>query len=368
MKIFYVAPMGSHFPSRSANSIHIMNICSSIKSLDHDLTLVCALSQSSVDQVFEHYGQERNFQIQRLPVWRVKGFSLIYSFFAALITRKSSPELVVSRDAVASFFLTLLGLNVVLDSHGPLWRGSIYERWTYRFLRKSHKLKKMTFNSHALFEMYKQAGQLPVMARTEVAHNGANPFSLEEKIETWPGRSKHIQVGYLGHLYKGRGVDIVLACAEALSDFDFHIIGGDDADIEFWKSETSLSNIYFHGYVSPGQVYRYRNTCDILLAPYQSQGVMSGGGGEDSSKYMNPIKLIEYLSSCKVVVASDLLPIREIIDESCGVLVSPSDKEEWVLALLSLRDDHKRQELAAAGYKKFQQNLTWDARARKILE
>ena len=52
----------------------------------------------------------------------------------------------------------------------------------------------------------------------------------------------------------------------------FHLVGGLKEDIEFWKSYSKklrIDNIYFYGFVSPKESVKYRNSFDILLAPYE---------------------------------------------------------------------------------------------------
>lgn len=38
--------------------------------------------------------------------------------------------------------------------------------------------------------------------------------------------SKKLNIGYTGHLYQGRGIDIILKIAERYLDINFHIVGG----------------------------------------------------------------------------------------------------------------------------------------------
>ena len=106
-----------------------------------------------------------------------------------------------------------------------------------------------------------------------VAHDGAPEVPDFHPLPVWPGRSDKLQIGYIGHLHKGRGIDIIIEIAKRVPDIDFHIIGGNDADINYWKKITNENNIFFHGHVAPSVVYKYRNSCDILLAPYQNSSV-----------------------------------------------------------------------------------------------
>jgi len=75
-----------------------------------------------------------------------------------------------------------------------------------------------------------------------------------------------------GHLYKGRGIEIILILAQKMPEIDFHIIGGRLKDISKYEIKAArFSNVFFHGFIEPNKVYKYRNSCDILLAPYQNR-------------------------------------------------------------------------------------------------
>src|SRR3546814_5136960 len=95
--------------------------------------------------------------------------------------------------------------------------------------------------------------------RIIVAHDGADiPDNPDEPVASdWPGRSGAIQVGYVGHLYKGRGIEIVAGLARLLPQMDFHVIGGREAEIADWRARARPPNLHFHGLVQHGRPGRY---------------------------------------------------------------------------------------------------------------
>ena len=53
-------------------------------------------------------------------------------------------------------------------------------------------------------------------------------------------------IGYFGHLYNGRGVEIIISLSKLNKNIFFHLIGGTPEDINHWKSKTiNLNNIFF---------------------------------------------------------------------------------------------------------------------------
>ncbi|GAB6058147.1 hypothetical protein JCM31598_12640 [Desulfonatronum parangueonense] len=154
-----------------------------------------------------------------------------------------------------------------------------------------------------------------------------------------------------------------------MSGVDFHIVGGDETDIVYWSGQTDFSNLFFHGFVKHSEVHRYRNNCHVLLAPYQAKNVTMAGGKGDSSAYMNPIKIIEYLSAQKPIIASDLPVLREILEhERNALLCPPDDVHAWLRCLERLRDEPDLgKRLAEAAYYDFISKYTWTKRAQTVL-
>ena len=44
----------------------------------------------------------------------------------------------------------------------------------------------------------------------------------------------------------------------------FHIVGGKEKDLFYWRKNANFDNLIFHGFVEPQNAYKYRNMCDIL--------------------------------------------------------------------------------------------------------
>ena len=54
-----------------------------------------------------------------------------------------------------------------------------------------------------------------------------------------------ISVGYVGQLFSGRGVELIFDLSKRIPDADFHIVGGFEKDINYWKIQTANQKILF---------------------------------------------------------------------------------------------------------------------------
>ena len=90
-------------------------------------------------------------------------------------------------------------------------------------------------------------------------------------------------------------------CAKKLSDMTFHIVGGTQKDVNYWKNfinKSLIPNIFFYGFVNPKVATKYRNSFDILLAPYANKVSIHGGDDSvDTSKFMS---LLKFLNICLI--------------------------------------------------------------------
>ena len=206
--------------------------------------------------------------------------------------------------------------------------------------------------------------------KIQVVPDAADKAKEDGLPEHWPGRDNCLQVGYVGNLFPGKGMEIISQLCDGFADMDFHVIGGTEKDIAYWKAKTS-QNLFFHGFISQADLSRYINVLDICLLPNQKNVLTFGDMSKKScniSDYTSPLKMFEYMAHGKAIVASDLQVLREVLNEDNAILVKHDNIEAWGSALTSLREKNRRNNLGSRAYEDFIQNYTWTQRAAKALE
>lgn len=367
MKIVYVSR--SIIPSRTANSIHVMKMCNALAYLGHEVTLLAPwtkkLEEKNINDFFEYYGVEKNFELKKLFSPNIKYLKKrIYSFRCLSQIKKIQPDIVYGRNDILAFYLAQKsGFFTLFEEHDPIREKSFESYFFNKYMQENKNNTKLVTNTSELKKIYNNRWGIE-LKNIFVANNGTNQIvdnKIPDNIEL--DKSK-MQIGYVGSLFKGRGIDIIIELAKRIPQANFHIIGGKDKDLKFWKEQVQLENLIFHGFVEPKETYKYRNMCDILLAPYQSDEE-----GNRSSKYMSPIKLYEYMSSKKAIICSNFKVVYEALNDECALLVDSSDLDQWENAVYTLIDDlNRRESLAENAYDKFLKYHTWRARAEKIID
>lgn len=369
MKIIYVA--NSSIPSRSANSIHVMRMCSAFASLGHTVTLLIPSrtdhTEDNVSDIFDFYGVKNDFKVQRIWHPYFKGKDLINIILTCATIFRINPDLVYGRCLHHCYFASKIGYDVIYEAHDLIPNDSKVASRYLQYLFQNKRLKKFIVISKALRDLYGKMYDLADVI-CQVAHDGADiPSPSNSDIEHWPGRIGCLQCGYAGHLYHGRGIEIIIELASRFQTIDFHLVGGTEEDIAYWQKKITHLNIYFHGFLQPSLLAEWRGRCDILLAPYQ-KNLSTFGGDNDTSSFMSPLKIFEYMSSAKAMIASDLPVLREVLNEKNSILVTPNDIEEWANALLTLEDKVVRMDIANRAYLDFSTQYTWLNRAQTIID
>jgi glycosyltransferase involved in cell wall biosynthesis len=383
VNIVYIAK--ALIPSRTANSLHVMKMCQAFADNGHTvLLLVLSEQKNTVDKlekVYEQYAVKGDFHIVWVPVMETRGSRMRYLLSSFLLTGSlvrrillAKPDLVFGRDLLGCTVSALLGKKTIYESHFPLWYGKL-EAFLFRILLTLPRFSKLVVISEALRTVYIDRYLRLNDANTLVAHDAADvvssktlasrPFSCREI-----GRKGHLNVGYVGHLYKGKGVEVIEKLAPRLPEVDFHIIGGLEQDILHWKSRINVANVTFHGFVAQDQLPSYIQSLDVCLLPNQRHVSAYGASTERSkniSSFTSPLKMFEYMAYQKPIVASDLPVLREVLNDEVAILVPPDDIDAWQQAIERLFDEKLRDKLGSNGNALFMENFTWIKRAENVL-
>lgn len=370
MKIVYIS--SSSIPSRAANSIHVMKMCQAISKNGHEVVLLAPDDKDhyepGVENVFDYYGVEQCFEIIKLPWVKLRGRGYIYGGLAALKSCQLKPDLVFGRNTVGCTFSAFMGLPVIFESHTPVTEDSRLGSWLFARLANHPGLKKLVVITHLLKEHY-LFNHPYLESKIHVAPDGADPIESDIDPLVPKNAGTRLQVGYVGHLYKGKGMELVAQLARSCPWADFHVVGGKEADIVFWKDKTCGPNITFHGYLPHSKVATALKAFDVVLLPNQKVVSAHGGGHVDIGKWTSPLKAFEYMAAKKPIIGSDLPVLREVLkDGKNALLCDPENILAWQKALRRLMDETDLADrLAKTAYDEFRKSYTWQARAAKIL-
>ncbi len=359
---------GSIIPSRQANSVHVMKMCQALAKRGHDVVLGAIAGADGGDD-FAIYGVERCFRIVKHAA-RGRGI-LSRARYALTIPGKLrsviEPDLVYGRHLLSLSVAARWGVPIVFEAHAA---PSPLERAVEARLFARPNFARLVVISGALRDEYRRLHPALSPQRLVVAHDAADLPATVTRVPAArsPGAGR-LQVGYVGHLYPGKGMEVVAALAARMPDVDFHVVGGTDEDIAAWRHRTAgCANLVYHGHVPAAATEAHRAAMDVLLAPYQER-VQAAGAGAEIGRWMSPLKIFEYMASRRPMVASDLPVLREVLrDGETALLASPGDVEAWVAAIVRLRDPALRRGIAERAAQRLAACHTWAHRAALVLD
>lgn len=366
MKLVYLS--NSDIPSRSANSVHVMKMCSAFTTCGFDVHLAATNrldgDTESMDP-FSYYGVERNFKITRIPWFgKLPGKYYIYALMSALWAVLKRPDVLYGRYLFGVYMAAKLGKTVTLESHSDEFNRSKVHTWMIKYLAGSKRCKNIVLISEALRQAYREAFP-EAKDKLFVAHDGADP---KPSVKT--PSNKRFTAGYMGHLYRGKGMEIIEQLAAQCPDVHFLIVGGLEEDLNYWTERLKdQQQIEFTGYVPHHQTDQYLQKMDVALAPYLKK-VHVHNGTINISRWMSPLKIFEYMAAGKPMVASDLPVIGEVLKSGKNAILCNPDKiADWVNAIQQLKDNpEQREQLGRQARIDFEATYTWKKRAEKIKE
>ena len=293
MNLLYISQ--SEIPSKSANSIHVMKMCSAFaknKSINVDLFCLNKSNEKyEVNNLFKLYLVKKNFNILSLNVsnfWILRELKIILFIIYRILIKNY--DMIYSRSIQLSWILGVLGIRSILEVHSPPSKKTIK---LLSNILKTNKIAKFIVINNALKKYFTSNFNINQNLEILVCPDAADELVIEKK-KFKNLKIKKNSVGYLGHLYQGRGIDLIIRLSENLPNNNFYIVGGDNAYLENWKKKVKNKNIFFLGFKNQLDCNHLRKKFDILIAPYQKKVYVHGSINQQIKK----IKLLKLQSGC----------------------------------------------------------------------
>lgn len=171
--------------------------------------------------------------------------------------------------------------------------------------------------------------------------------------------------GYAGHLYPWKGVDVFVRALATAPSVHGLIVGGHPGEADLARvtalvAELGLRDrVTITGLVPPTGVAAALAPASVLVLPNTASTI--------SERYTSPLKLFEYLTMGRPIVASDLTAIREVLEPGrTALLVPPGDTHALGAALERLRLDPSLAGALAGNALAMASRFSWDARAERL--
>jgi len=373
------------FPLERANGIQTFETCHALAARGHDVTLVVRDDTARPRRdPFEFYGLPHlaALRIVRLrlngphPVRRML-FLMLAAQRAAVWSRRAC---VLTRDLGAAAAVlrlpSILRPTLIYESHGfsPVFSETMPELVAGTKPGSPRKLQRLTRREQRVWNGADGYITTTGVLASELSQRfGSRRFltTISNGVRLQADRAFQLRtrggtivLGYAGHLYPWKGVDVFIRSIERLPDTRGVIVGGLPGEPDLDRARDLArrigveQRIEFTGHVEPSQVPSLLAQTDVLVLPTVDTA---------SAIYTSPLKLFEYFAAGRPVVASDLPPVREIVrDGENAVLFKPGDSESLAAAIRRVwQDEQFAERLARTAYLEASE-YGWNRRAERL--
>jgi glycosyltransferase involved in cell wall biosynthesis len=363
----------SMVPSGTANSIQAMKVCQSLAQIGSEVHLWLPRGRSTPwETLAEQYGLETPFAIDWLAANpRLRRYDFAWNALRAARTWKA--DAVYTWVPQAGLLALWAGLPMLLELHDrPTGRAG---PWLFRQIARHPGKKRLLFITQALQRALEREQGLRIRpGEVQIAPDGVDleryaslPDAGEARRQL--GLAAGLTAGYTGHLYPGRGMDVLINLAQAFPSVNFLWVGGRPNDVAEWRTRAALmdiTNLTLTGFVPNRHIPLYQAAADILLMPYETSVSISGGG--NTADICSPMKMFEYMAAGRAILSSDLPVLHEVLDPTCAIFCPPQDASAWVEAFRQVTQDEALRERLGSAARAAVQGYSWQERARKSLQ
>jgi glycosyltransferase involved in cell wall biosynthesis len=376
MKIALIT--NSRIPSSTANSIQAMKVAQALLQLGHDIRMFAPAETESVPPEFlrTHYGLRTSPPLEWLP--SIKGLKrLDFILHAQRAVRNYKADLIYTWLPQSAALALWMKYPVVLEMHADV-TGLMGAWWLRRFLRaRGHKV--MTVTTSALKRALERSAGFDIADHAVVsAPNGVELERYENLPSPQEARRQlnlpeALTVGFTGHIYPGRGADLLFELAKQMPQVNFLWVGGTPELVSFWKSrlaEAGAQNVTMTGFVEHSRIPLYQAAADVLLMPYSRS--IEASSGQDIAEVINPMKMFEYMASGRAILCAELPVIREVLNEKNAVFCKAGNRElvirNWRLAIEELLADESRRLALGEQARKDVEKFSWVKREKRVMQ
>jgi glycosyltransferase involved in cell wall biosynthesis len=383
MRILSLADI--RMPIERANGIQTVETCHALAGRGHDVTLITRPdTQKPARDPYVYYGLPRipGFAIETAPV-AGPAFARRIGYMSFALGRalgRARPEVLFTRDlGIAALFAQLppaLAPPLVYESHGyaPEVSAELPRLISTAAPASERKLKRLAAREALVWN--RAAGYVTITRA--LADQLTARFGARENVAVVPDgvrlqgdrvwqaapRDPAI-VGYAGHLYAWKGVDVLIDALSRVEGARGLIVGGHDAEPDLQRVRDRAaalgltSRIELTGMVPPGDVAALLRRATVLVLPNVPTAI--------STHFTSPLKLFEYMAAGRPIVASDLPALREVLrDGENALLVPPGDAASLAAAIRRVLDSPELAERLGRTAFGEAGEFGWDRRAARL--
>lgn len=380
MKIVYIT--NARLPTEKAHGVQIIKMIEALSSLNNEVVLISPNRiQNEISHktsVFDFYNVEKIFEhnlINFIDPYKYRSLmpKFFYRFFSFLVNllwgiksakigSKLNGDFYIFRDNTpfSYLFCAIFSKKCVIEFHDipPFLSRLIFKLG----LMISGKTVCFAVTNKLSEDLFHKFGKVKNLKKIDTLHDGVDliKFKNNKIIE-----NSTPLLTYCGSLSKSKGIDLIINSAKYIKNVEFLIIGGLKVDVDHYKkiaNDNGVKNINFIGQVNYSDVPNLLNKSDILLLPSSAKNIKS-------RNYTSAMKLFEYMSIGKPIIASNIPSNTEILENNLNCLLfEPDNPKSMVEKINTLINDKELNKKITKNSSKLAIKYSWTERSKKMIK
>lgn len=353
LEINYIAECD--LSAKSAYVVHVIKMIDNLSKFSKKVCLYVPNSKNTLIVLKNYFAVKlRKCKINSIINRPISSFfeRVMFSLYSSLKVKRNS--LIITRSFWSSIFLTIFGKKHYLEIHHEVQGLTKFFLINLRFIY-SNKIIKIIFISKSLSKIYKiNKNILLLHDAVDIDHFNFKPKNYK----------KLTKIGYIGSFYKGRGVEKILSMSKKLKEYEFRLYGaGENYD----KKHFTNTNVKIYNMISHQSIPKTISKLDILLMPYEKK-LSINAKNINTSKYMSPMKMFEYLSTGRVILSSNIRVLKEVLKSNFNCIIVKDNKiKTWVKEIKLLRNRLKLLNKISKNAINTSKKYTWYLRSKTIV-
>lgn len=367
MRIIY--PYNEILPKKTAHDVYLFHECAALACQGAEVTLLCGSHSAQDASLFAHYQADPSphFHIRRLPMIRKNTFfkmswNFPFFFFSQREIERERPEFV---------FLSVLKQAAFHLERKKKGTRYLYEVHQLRAYPTSQDKPEKILQEKQLLE---KADLITVTTEALRTILRASPYHLTNPIEVVPLAVRATSLGppslpspftvaYVGQLYAGQGIPVLLEALAQTSGIHLKILGGTPSELQALHKtlqEKNLSSrVHCEGFQPPSQLPSRLKDIHAFVAPFEPIGRMP---------YVAHTKLFEYAEWGRPILAPDLPIVHEHFKEGQGVMFFEAGNAHSLAHQMNTLSQSSTLARLQKEIETLSGSFTWDKRAKKYME
>ena len=305
----------------------------------------------------KNYNCKNKFKIIHFGINKNNFFTRIIYAYKLILYLKDYETIIISRSIISALLLNIFKKEVILEIH-HIFAG--FTKFLFLFLKNFKNFK----NIKIIFISKKLKNEFALKNKSIILDDAVDidDFNIKNKKKTFNNTC-----AYAGSFAKGKGIENILEISKICKNINFDLYGDFSNSNYSTKFFSKIKNINYKGYLNYKDIPSTLNRYNVLLLPY-SKKVHVRSDNLETSKHMSPLKLFDYLSAKKIILASKMSVYSHILNKKNSILLNPEDHIKWAQKINyifnNLNDFKKLRFNAFETAKKY----TWSKRVKQVLK